>query len=49
MHEGKHGILDGEKDMDEIFGKKKEHDHDHDHKHDHDHEHSHDHDNVPHH
>ena len=28
MHEGKHGILDDEKDMDDIFGKKKEPEHD---------------------
>ena len=44
MHEGKHGILDGVDDIDDVFGKKKEHDHDHEHGHNHDHGHGNDHD-----
>ena len=42
MHEGKHGILDDEKDMDDIFGKKKESDHDNDNDNDKDKDHKHD-------
>ena len=38
MHEGKHGILDGVDDIDDVFGKKKKHDHDHEHAHHHDHD-----------
>ena len=37
MHEGKHGILDGVDDIDDVFGKKK-HDHDHESGHHHDHD-----------
>ena len=48
MHEGKHGILDGVDDIDDIFGtkpkKKGKHDHDHDDNVDHDHDHNEDHD-----
>ncbi|MCD2492436.1 hypothetical protein LQE92_07290 [Lacrimispora sp. NSJ-141] len=33
MHEGKHGILDGVEDMDELYGIGHEHSHDHESRH----------------
>ena len=42
MHEGKHGILDGVDDIDDVFGTKDEHENDLEHNADHSHDHDHD-------